>query len=104
LVALVLSEDFLTFSAGPVDPVFDFGDGFTDAGLETFFEAGFALLLPAALAVVFGLALFGAALEVSDAFLLLGSAFREAFGEAFFGATVAFATLTSRYCLDFGNY
>jgi hypothetical protein len=43
-------------------------------------------------------------LDATFAFLLFGSAFKEAFGEAFFGATVAFANLTSRYCLDFGNY
>jgi hypothetical protein len=45
---------------------------------------------------VFGFALLEAALVAPAAFLVFGSAFKEALGEAFFVATVAFAKLTSR--------
>jgi hypothetical protein len=38
------------------------------------------------------------------AFLVFGSALEAAFEEAFFGAAVAFANLTSCHFLEFGNY
>jgi hypothetical protein len=76
------------------------------ATLEVFFIAfsGLAAFLAAGLAETFGLALFGEALATELAFLLFGSAFAEALDEAFFGATVTFANLTSSQFFDFGNY
>jgi hypothetical protein len=70
--------------------VFDVTFSALGAFLATDFVAafGFALLTAALVAVV----------------LVLGSAFVATFDAVFFGATVTFANLTSRYCLDFGNY
>jgi len=104
---LVFSSVFFALAAGPLDPVLDFGAGFAATGFATFLAlvfVGLATLLAADLATTFDFGVFGVALAGTEAFLLFGSAFEEAFGEAFFGATVAFASLTSRYCLDFGNY
>jgi hypothetical protein len=96
---LVFKSDFLAFAAGPVEPTLDFAAGFKTAGLATFLEAGLAGLAffaEVVLEEVFGFALLGAALVAPAAFLVFGSAFKEALGEAFFVATVAFANLTSR--------
>jgi hypothetical protein len=49
-------------------------------------------------------ALFEADLLVGATFLVFGSALDATLEEAFFGAAVAFANLTSRLYLDFGNY
>jgi hypothetical protein len=96
---LVFKSDFLAFAAGPVEPALDFAAGFTAADFVAFFEAGLAGLAFFAEAVfkeVLGFDLFGAALVAPAAFLVFGSAFKEALGEAFFVATVAFANVTSR--------
>jgi hypothetical protein len=61
-------------------------------------------LFAAGLAADLGFASFAEALVEVEDFLVFGSAFEAALEEAFFGATVAFANLTSRYCRDFGNY
>jgi hypothetical protein len=92
---LVFKSDFLALVAGPLDPVLDFADGFKAAGLATFLEAGFAFFADAVFTEDFGFELLGATLVTPEAFLVFGSAFKEALGEAFFVATVAFANLTS---------
>jgi hypothetical protein len=55
-----------------------------------------AFFAEAAFKEVLGFELLGAALVAPAAFLIFGSAFKEALGEAFFVATVAFANVTSR--------
>jgi hypothetical protein len=96
---LVFKSDFLAFAAGPVEPALDFAAGFKAAGLAAFLEAGLAGLAFFAEAVfteALGFGVLGAALVAPAAFLVFGSAFKEALGEAFFVATVAFANVTSR--------
>jgi hypothetical protein len=95
---LVFKSDFLALVAGPLDPFLDFAAGFKATGLATFFEAdlaGFAFFADAAFKEAFGFELLGAALVLPEAFLVFWSAFKEALGEAFFVANVAFANLTS---------
>jgi hypothetical protein len=102
---LVLRSDFLALAAGPLDPALAFAAGLA-AALETFFVSftGLVAFFAAGLAADLGFASFAEALVEVEDFLVFGSAFEAALEEAFFGATVAFANLTSRYCRDFGNY
>jgi hypothetical protein len=96
---LVFKSVFLAFTAGPLELALDFPAGFTAAGLATFLEtdlAGFAFFAEAVFKEAFGFELLVAALVAPAAFLVFGSAFKEALGEAFFVATVAFANVTSR--------
>jgi hypothetical protein len=102
---LIFGSDFLTFAAGPVEPAFALGAGFE--GLVSFLGADLVVFAPVfgvAFVEAFGLPGLLAALLAALAFLVFGSGLEAAFEEAFFGATVAFANLTSCLFLDFGNY